>query len=114
MAKDTQQQHGPLGTHPVGTAICGVTGAVAAGATIGGAAGPAGTVVGAAVGAVVGAVGGKLIADAIDPQMEKHFWDRVGIHDDHDHPEVELEAFQWAHDLAEPEPGAEPHPGDKP
>lgn len=102
MARDSH--HGPLGTHPVSTAIGGVTGAVAAGTTIGSAAGPAGAVAGAAVGAVVGAVGGKLIADVIDPQMEKHFWDRTGLHDDH--PEVELEAFQRAHDLAEPGPDA--------
>ena len=62
-----RDRDGPLGTHPVGTAVGGVAGAVAAGAAVGSVAGPIGTAVGAAIGAVAGGMGGKLVADMIDP-----------------------------------------------
>ena len=73
---DQREAHreGPLGTHPVGTAIGGVAGAVAAGAAVGSVAGPVGTVVGAAIGAAAGGMGGKLVADIADPQLEDAFW----------------------------------------
>ena len=92
----------PLGTHPVSTAVGTVTGAVTGGAVAGSAAGPIGTAVGAAVGAAVGGVGGKLIADVVDPQMEKEFW-RKAL----DEPGQDLEAVQRARDLGEPDPNDE-------
>ena len=69
-----EEGRGPLGTHPVGTAVGGVAGAVAAGAAVGSVAGPIGTAVGAAIGAAAGGMGGKLVADLVDPQMEDEFW----------------------------------------
>lgn len=69
-------REGPLGTHPVGTAVGGVAGAVAAGAAVGAVAGPIGAAVGAAIGAAAGGMGGKLIADVVDPQMEEAFWSK--------------------------------------
>lgn len=65
---------GPLGTHPVGTAVGGAAGAVAAGAAVGSVAGPIGAAVGAAIGAAAGGMGGKLVADLVDPQLEDAFW----------------------------------------
>lgn len=66
--------HGPLGVHPVGTALGGVAGAVAAGAAVGSVAGPIGAAVGAAIGAAAGGMAGKLVADLADPQLEDEFW----------------------------------------
>ena len=71
---DRDDARGPLGTHPVGTAVGGVAGAVAVGAAVGSVAGPIGTAVGAAIGAVAGGMGGKLVADMVDPQLEDEFW----------------------------------------
>lgn len=65
---------GPLGVHPVGTAVGGAAGAVAAGAAVGSVAGPMGAAVGAAIGAAAGGMTGKLVADLVDPQMEDEFW----------------------------------------
>lgn len=67
---------GPLGVHPVGTAVGGAAGAVAAGAAVGSVAGPIGAAVGAAIGAAAGAMTGKLVADLVDPQMEDEFWSK--------------------------------------
>lgn len=69
-----RKRDGPLGTHPVGTAVGGVAGAVAAGAAVGSVAGPIGAAVGAGIGAAAGGMSGKLVADYIDPQMEEAFW----------------------------------------
>ena len=71
---DRGEGHGPLGAHPVGTAVGGVAGAVAAGAAVGSVAGPIGMAVGAAIGAAAGGMTGKLVADLADPQMEDEFW----------------------------------------
>jgi hypothetical protein len=69
-----REREGPLGTHPVGTAVGGAAGAIAAGAAVGSVAGPIGAVVGAAIGAAAGGMTGKLVADFADPQMEDAFW----------------------------------------
>jgi phage tail tape-measure protein len=97
---------GPLGNHPVSTAVGGVTGAVTGGAVAGSAAGPVGAAVGAVFGAAVGSAGGKLIADMVDPRMERDFWARHDLADGHVAGD-DLEAVLWANDLAEPEPGEE-------
>ncbi|MBI5275998.1 MAG: hypothetical protein HY854_06005 [Burkholderiales bacterium] len=105
-----QARSSPLGNHPVSTAVGGFTGAVTGGAVAGTAAGPVGTAVGAVIGAAVGSAGGKLLADIVDPRMERDFWARHDL-GPWDMPEPghapgdDLEAVQWAHDLAEPEPG---------
>ena len=112
MAKDSPNRSDhPLGTHPVSTAVGGVAGAVAAGATAGVAAGPIGAAAGVVVGAGLGSVSGKLIADLADPQMERKFWEGTALHE-RDHPEETLEAFQWARDLAEPDPDTDEPPKD--
>jgi hypothetical protein len=74
--RDSDDGHGPLGVHPVGTAVGGVAGAAAAGAAVGSVAGPAGAAVGAAIGAAAGGMAGKLVADLVDPQMEEEFWSK--------------------------------------
>ena len=65
---------GPLGAHPVGTAVGAAAGGAAAGALAGTVAGPVGTVVGAVAGAVAGGLAGKEIAKAIDPTTEEAYW----------------------------------------
>ncbi|MEW6708006.1 MAG: hypothetical protein AB1430_24430 [Pseudomonadota bacterium] len=65
---------GPLGAHPVGTAVGAVAGAVATGAAIGSVAGPIGAAVGAGIGAAAGGLAGKGIADMVDPLAENEFW----------------------------------------
>jgi hypothetical protein len=72
--RDAGEGHGPLGVHPVGTAVGGAAGAAAAGAAVGSVAGPGGALVGAAIGAAAGGMAGKLVADLVDPQMEDEFW----------------------------------------
>lgn len=72
--RDPDDAHGPLGVHPVGTAVGGVAGAAAAGAAVGSVAGPGGALVGAAIGAAAGGMTGKLVADLVNPQMEDEFW----------------------------------------
>lgn len=72
--QERDQPGGPLGTHPVGTAVGGVAGAVAGGAAVGSVAGPLGAAVGAAIGAAAGGMSGKVMADLVDPQMEDEFW----------------------------------------
>jgi hypothetical protein len=67
---------GPLGTHPVGTAVGGIAGAAVAGAAVGSVAGPIGAAVGAAIGAAAGGMSGKLVADFVDPQLEEAFWSK--------------------------------------
>ena len=68
--RDPDESRGPLGVHPVGTAVGGIAGAAAAGAAVGSVAGPAGAVVGAAAGGMTG----KVLADLVDPKMEDEFW----------------------------------------
>ena len=64
---------GEPGSHPVGTAIGGVGGAVA-GAAIGSMAGPLGTLIGGAIGAIAGGGAGHASAEAIDPTREEAYW----------------------------------------
>ena len=64
---------GEPGSHPVGTAIGGVGGAVA-GAAIGSMAGPLGTLIGGAIGAIAGGGAGHASAEAIDPTHEEAYW----------------------------------------
>lgn len=71
---DRERAPGPLGVHPIGTAVGGAAGAVAAGAAVGSVAGPLGAAVGAAIGAAAGGMTGKVVADLVDPQMEDEFW----------------------------------------
>jgi hypothetical protein len=72
--RNGEPSRGPLGVHPVGTAVGGVAGAMAAGAAVGSVAGPVGAAVGAAIGAAAGGMTGKVVADLVDPQMEDEFW----------------------------------------
>ena len=65
---------GPLGAHPVGTAVGAAAGGAAAGALAGTVAGPVGTVVGAVAGAVAGGLAGNEIAKSIDPTAEEAYW----------------------------------------
>ena len=64
---------GEPGSHPVGTTIGGVGGAVA-GAAIGSMAGPLGTLIGGAIGAIAGGGVGHASAEAIDPTKEEAYW----------------------------------------
>jgi hypothetical protein len=64
---------GEPGSHPLGTGIGGVGGAVA-GATIGSMAGPLGTLIGGAIGAVAGGGAGHASAEALDPTREEAYW----------------------------------------
>lgn len=64
---------GEPGSHPIGTAIGGVGGAVA-GAAIGSMAGPLGTLIGGAIGAIAGGGAGHASAEAIDPTREEAYW----------------------------------------
>jgi hypothetical protein len=72
--REREGEPGPLGVHPVGTAVGGAAGAVAAGAAVGSVAGPVGAAIGAAIGAAAGGMSGKLVADLVDPEMEDEFW----------------------------------------
>lgn len=74
LAAREREGTGPLGTHPVGTAVGGLAGAAVAGAAVGSVAGPIGAAVGAAIGAAAGGMTGKLAADFVDPQLEEAFW----------------------------------------
>ncbi|SNT69506.1 hypothetical protein SAMN04488491_0595 [Psychrobacter sp. LV10R520-6] len=64
---------GEPGSHPVGTTVGGVGGAVA-GVAIGSMAGPLGTLIGGAVGAIAGGGAGHASAEAIDPTREEAYW----------------------------------------
>ena len=76
---------GEPGSHPVGTAIGGVSGALtgaavggagamATGAAFGTAAGPVGAVIGGIAGAVVGGMVGKGVEEYFDPTEEAAYW----------------------------------------
>jgi hypothetical protein len=88
---DKREAKGPLGAHPVGTAVGGVAGATATGAAVGSAAGPLGTVVGAAVGALAGGVAGAMVAEAIDPAKEDNYWRASWMDRDYADPSLDYE-----------------------
>ena len=78
MSKETQADlnadgSGNIGSHPVGTAVGGVGGAIA-GAAIGSIAGPLGTLIGGAIGALAGSGAGHASAEGINPTLEDEYW----------------------------------------
>ena len=64
---------GTPGSHPLGTGVGGVGGAVA-GAAIGSIFGPIGTLVGGALGTIGGAAAGHAVAERVDPTGEVEYW----------------------------------------
>ena len=64
------------GPHPVSTGI-GSAGGVVTGTVVGAAVGgPIGAVVGGAIGAVVGATAGHALGEAVNPTIEREYWDK--------------------------------------
>ena len=64
---------GTPGAHPVGTGVGSASGALA-GAAFGAMGGPAGALVGMVAGAIVGGMGGNIVAEQVNPTVERDHW----------------------------------------
>jgi uncharacterized protein (TIGR02271 family) len=67
---------GARGSHPVGTGVGAAAGGAATGAAVGSVAGPVGTAAGVVGGAVVGGLAGKGVAEAVNPTVEREYWNQ--------------------------------------